>query len=183
MISPRDCEASLEEYELTSSFTAGAEGYCAPNVEPVISKSPSIQNPPTFEVYWEDSDTENPRMWPLWYKGLTVIAMSLGATAVSLSSTLYTSGIPEIQEDFSISKLEALLGVTTYLLGMAMGSVLFAPLSELVGRRPIYIISMIIFLLFLLSSALAQNIETLLVSRFFGGFFWECSDVKLSCFG
>ncbi|KAI2872209.1 hypothetical protein CBS63078_10739 [Aspergillus niger] len=116
MISPRDCEASLEEYELTSSFTAGAEGYCAPNVEPVISKSPSIQNPPTFEVYWEDSDTENPRMWPLWYKGLTVIAMSLGATAVSLSSTLYTSGIPEIQEDFSISKLEALLGVTTYLL-------------------------------------------------------------------
>ncbi|GLA78613.1 hypothetical protein AtubIFM55763_011627 [Aspergillus tubingensis] len=136
MISPRDCEASLEEYELTSSFTAGAEGYCAPNVEPVISKSPSIQNPPTFEVYWEDSDTENPRMWPLWYKGLTVIAMSLGATAVSLSSTLYTSGIPEIQEDFSISKLEALLGVTTYLLGMAMGSVLFAPLSELcVGAK------------------------------------------------
>jgi multidrug resistance protein len=97
--------------------------------------------------------------------------MSLGATVVSLSSTLYTSGIPGLQEEFGISKLEALVGVTTYLLGMALGSVLFAPLSELVGRRPVYIISMTVFLLLLLPSALARNIETVLVSRFFGGFF------------
>lgn len=104
MISPRDCEASLEEYELTSSFTAGAEGYCAPNVEPVISKSPSIQNSPTFEVYWEDSDTENPRMWPLWYKGLTVIAMSLGATAVSLQHFIHfrNPGNPRRFQHFQI---------------------------------------------------------------------------------
>lgn len=155
----------------TPSFTAGAEGYCAPNVEPVISKLPSIQDDPEFEVYWEHNDTDNPRLWPLWYKGVTVAAMSLGATVVSLSSTLYTSGIPGLQEEFGISKLEALVGVTTYLLGMALGSVLFAPLSELVGRRPVYIISMTVFLLLLLPSALAGNIETILVSRFFGGFF------------
>lgn len=155
----------------TPSFTAGAEGYCASNVEPVISKLPSIQDPPEFEVYWEHNDTENPHLWPLWYKGITVAAMSLGATVVSLSSTLYTSGIPGLQEEFGISKLEALVGVTTYLLGMALGSVLFAPLSELVGRRPVYIISMTIFLLLLLPSALARNIETVLVTRFFGGFF------------
>jgi multidrug resistance protein len=171
MISPQGCEASFDEFELTPSFTAGAEGYCAPNVEPVISRLPSIQNPPEFEVYWEHGDTENPRLWPLWYKGLTIAAMSLGATVVSLSSTLYTSGIPGVQEDFGISKLEALLGVTTYLLGMGIGGVLFAPLSELVGRRPVYIISMTAFLLFLLPSALAKNIETLLISRFFGGLF------------
>jgi multidrug resistance protein len=155
----------------TPSFTADAEGYCASNVEPVISKLPSIQDPPEFEVYWERNDTENPRLWPLWYKGITVAAMSLGATVVSLSSTLYTSGIPGLQEEFGISKLEALIGVTTYLLGMALGGVLFAPLSKLVGRRPVYIISMTIFLLLLLPSALARNIKAVLVSRFFGGFF------------
>ncbi|KAL2807817.1 major facilitator superfamily domain-containing protein [Aspergillus granulosus] len=171
MIHPQNSGPSLDDCELTPSFTAGAEAYCAPNLEPVISRLPSIRNPPEFEVYWEQDDPENPRLWPLWYKGLTIAAMSLGATVVSLSSTLYTSGIPGLQEDFSISKLEALLGVTTYLLGMALGSVLFAPLSELLGRRAVYIISMTAFLLFLLPSALAQNIETLLVSRFFGGFF------------
>ncbi|KAH2454828.1 hypothetical protein KXW63_004179 [Aspergillus fumigatus] len=104
----------------TPSFTAGPEGYCALNVAPVISKLPSIQDPPEFEVYWERNDPENPRLWSLWYKGITVAAMSLGATVVSLSSTLYTSGIPGLQEEFGISKLVALVGVTTYLLGMAL---------------------------------------------------------------
>jgi multidrug resistance protein len=162
---------TLHDESESASFDAGAQSHFSSHLEPVISKLASIHAPPEFEVYWDFEDPENPRLWPLWYKGLTVAAMSLGATVVSLSSTLYTSGIPGLQEDFHISKIVALLGVTTYLLGMGIGSIIFAPLSELVGRRPVYIVSMIIFLLLLLPSALAQNIESILVSRFFGGFF------------
>lgn len=171
MISSQHPKGLFDEPELARSFTAGAEGFTSPNLEPAISRLPSIHNPPDFEVYWESQDVENPRLWPLWYKGLTIMTMSLGATVVSLSSTLYTSGIPGMQEEFHVSKIVALIGVTTYLLGMAAGSVLFAPLSEIMGRKPVYIISMTIFLLLLLPSALAQTIETILVSRFFGGFF------------
>lgn len=167
MPSSKDVDTS---HDSRSSFIP-AEGYCAPSIEPVISKLPSIQNPPEYEVYWQDDDPENPRLWPLWYKAIVVAAMSLGATVASLSSTLYTSAIPGLEQDFGISKLRALLGVTTYLLSMGAGSVLFAPLSELVGRRPVYLLLMTIFLLLLLPSALAQNIETILVSRFFGGLF------------
>lgn len=170
-VSPQQPKSSLNEPELARSFTAGVEGYAVPNLEPAISRLPSIHNPPDFQVYWEPQDAENPRLWPLWYKGLTVMTMSLGAIVVSLSSTLYTSGIPGLQEEFHVSNIVALLGVTTYLLGMAAGSILFAPLSEIMGRRPVYIISMTIFLLLLLPSALAQTIETVIVSRFFGGFF------------
>ncbi|PKY03243.1 MFS general substrate transporter [Aspergillus campestris IBT 28561] len=155
---------------LTRSYSAATEGYTIP-LEPVISKLPSILNPPEFEIYWDPQDTQNPRLWPLWYKSLTVMTMSLGATVVSLFSTLYTSGIPGLQDEFHISKSVALLGVTTYLLGMAAGTVIFAPLSEVVGRRPVYIVSMAIFLVLILPSALASNIESILVSRFFGGFF------------
>ena len=160
-----------DEPELAGSFNADAENHFSSHLEPVISKLASIHAPPEFEVYWDSEDPENPRLWPLWYKALTVAAMSLGATVVSLSSTLYTSGIPGLQEDFHVSKIVALLGVTTYLFGMGTGSIVFAPLSELVGRRPVYIASMTIFLLLLLPSALAQNIESILVSRFLGGFF------------
>ncbi|KAJ5419995.1 hypothetical protein N7465_002514 [Penicillium sp. CMV-2018d] len=157
-------ESELDSLESTQIYSDA-------NLKPVISKLASIHALPEFEVYWDSEDPDNPRLWPLWYKGLTVAAMSLGATIVSLSSTLYTSGIPGLQEEFHISKIVALLGVTTYLLGMGIGSILFAPLSELLGRRPIYIVSMTIFLLLLLPSALAQNIQSILVGRFFGGFF------------
>ncbi|OJJ36315.1 hypothetical protein ASPWEDRAFT_86037, partial [Aspergillus wentii DTO 134E9] len=159
------------QVELTRSYTAGAEGFDTPGHGPAISRLPSLQNLPDYEVYWDVNDAQNPRSWPTWYKGLAVTAMSVGATVVSLFSTLYTSGIPGIEEEFQVSKLIALLGVTTYLLGMATGSLFVAPVSELVGRRPVYIVSMLIFLLLVLPSALASNIGAILASRFFGGFF------------
>lgn len=166
----RDPAKACVDDGLTRSYSAAAEGYPT-TPEPVVSKLPSILNPPEFEIYWDPQDSQNPRLWPLWYKGLTVMTMSLGATVVSLFSTLYTSGIPGLQDEFHISKIVALLGVTTYLLGMAAGTVIFAPLSEVVGRRPVYVVSMTIFLILILPSALASNIESILASRFFGGFF------------
>lgn len=95
--------------EQTDSLDVVTDTYFASHLEPAISKLASIHVPPEFEVYWDSGDPENPRLWPLWYKGLTVAAMSLGATVVSLSSTLYTSGIPGLQEDFRVSEIVALL--------------------------------------------------------------------------
>jgi multidrug resistance protein len=167
----RDLSSVENGTELTRSYTAGAEGYATSNLQPVITKVASIEDPPEYEVYWETIDHENPRSWPLWYKGLTVMAMSLGATVVSLFSTLYTSGIPGLQDEFHVSKLVALLGVTTYLLGMAVGSLFVAPMSELFGRRPVYIVSMTVFLVLILPTALASNTTGIIVVRFFVGFF------------
>lgn len=161
----------MSVYELTRSHTAGVEGYYAEAIEPKVSRLPSIQNPPDYEVFWKPEDPENPSLWPLWYKGLSIVTISLGATVVSLFSTVYTSGIPGLQEEFHISKIVGLLGIFTYLLGMAIGTFISAPLSEILGRRPVYLISMGIFLLLVLPSALAHNIETILISRLFGGLF------------
>ncbi|RAK98732.1 MFS transporter [Aspergillus ibericus CBS 121593] len=162
---------SIHDPELTRSYTADAEGATAPTLQPTLSKLPSLFHPPDYEVHWEPEDPENPRLWPLWYKGLAVVTMSLGATVVSLFSTLYTSGIPGLEEEFHISKIVGLFGVFTYLLGMAIGTIVFAPLSEIVGRRPVYLVCLSVFLLLILPSALSRNIEAILITRFFGGLF------------
>lgn len=130
-----------------------------------------LDNPPEYEVTWAPEDPENPRLWPLWYKSLSVVTMGLGATVVSLFSTLYTPGMPGLQSEFHISKLIALVGVFTYLLGMALGTIVSAPLSEIVGRRLVYLSCMTVFLILVIPSALAHNIEAVLISRFFGGLF------------
>lgn len=54
--------------------------------------------------------------------------------------------------------------------GMASGSVVLAPLSEMYGRRPIYLIVMALFVIFVIPCAVAQNMATILVVRFFGAF-------------
>lgn len=85
---------------------------------------------------------------------------------------MYTSGVEGIQKEFNISsKLIVLLGLTTNLFGLALGSVVLSSLSEIYGRRPVYLVSVLLFGLLTLPVALANNIEAVLISRFFGGFF------------
>ncbi len=60
------------------------------------------------------------------------------------------------------------LGITTYLFGLAVGSVILAPLSELYGRRPIYVGAMGLFCLLCLPCALAKSMWSVILVRFFG---------------
>jgi MFS family permease len=52
-----------------------------------------------------------------------------------------------------------------------LGPILWGPGSELLGRRPIFLFTMVAFTLLHLGQCLAPNIETLLVTRFLTGFF------------
>lgn len=52
-----------------------------------------------------------------------------------------------------------------------MGPLLFAPMSEVYGRRIVYIPTWLLFCAFQIGCATAQNIETLLICRFFVGMF------------
>ncbi|KAI9889785.1 MAG: hypothetical protein M1814_004987 [Vezdaea aestivalis] len=125
---------------------------------------------PDFEVDWEsDDDQSNPRNWPIWYRGVLIGFVSFATLIVVLYSTSYTSGMPGLKQEYSIEADEVVtIGVTTYLVGLAVGSVLLAPLSEMFGRRPVYLVSMFIFMLLILPCALARSLKEILVVRFFG---------------
>lgn len=126
---------------------------------------------PAFEIdFGGEDDKSNPQNWSLWYKGIIILIFSYATTSTVLYSTSYTSAIPGMQKTFGIDETEGILGVTTYLLGMASGSVVLAPLSEMYGRRPIYLIVMLLFVVFVIPTAVAQNMATILIVRFFGAF-------------
>jgi hypothetical protein len=126
---------------------------------------------PGFEIDFEPDDPGNPKNWSLLKYSLILFFVSFSTLAVVLYSTSYTAGIPGIMLSFNISSdTVAVLGITTYLLGLACGSLFLAPLSEMYGRRPVYIIAMAIFFILIIPCALAPNLEAILVTRFFGAF-------------
>lgn len=86
-------------------------------------------------------------------------------------STIYTSAIDGMQKEFDVPRTVVLLGLTTNLFGIALGSVILSSLSEIYGRRPLYLISVLLFGVLILPVALATNVEAILISRFLGGFF------------
>ncbi|KAB2578839.1 Efflux pump FUB11 [Lasiodiplodia theobromae] len=135
-----------------------------------VSTATNATSDPAFEVDWDpDGDAENPREWPMWYRASIIAMVSFSTTSVVMYSTSYSAGIPGMMETFGITnKTLLVLGITTYLLGLALGSVVLAPLSEMYGRRPIYLISLALFTILVIPCALAQNLEAILITRFFG---------------
>lgn len=127
-------------------------------------------NDPAFEVKFDSGDKADPQAWPLWYKALIIAATSYSTVCCVLYSTSYTAAIPGMEAEFGVSDTLGVLGVTTYLLGMAAGAVILAPLSEMYGRRPIYIIALGLFVVFVIPTAVAKNFATILVVRFLGAF-------------
>jgi len=65
----------------------------------------------------------------------------------------------------------ATLGVSLFVLGFAVGPLIWAPLSEMYGRQVIFSVSFAAFTAFNAGAACSQNIQTLLVLRFFAGSF------------
>lgn len=127
--------------------------------------------PPDFEVVFGDGpdDPRNPRVWPLWQRAWIIFCVSFSTWVVVLYSTSYTASIPGLMIEYDVSNESVVtLGVTTYLLGLAVGSLVVAPMSELYGRRPVYLICLVCFCLLVLPTALATSLAEILVVRFFG---------------
>ena len=90
-----------------------------------------------------------------------------------LGSSIYAPGIPSVMEDLHTSQTVATLGTSLSIIGFATGPMLWSPLSEApkVGRNPVYITTLAIFVLLQLPIALAPNVETVLIFRFLSSFF------------
>ncbi|KAB5566872.1 major facilitator superfamily domain-containing protein [Coniochaeta sp. 2T2.1] len=135
---------------------------------PPPQATPAEKDP--FEVTWDngDADPNNPRSLPHWRKWSIVIVTSVGSVCVTNASSIYTSTYTQMDAEFGNSRIVATLGLSFFVLGIALGP-FWSPLAEFYGRRPIYLASFASFLIWLIPSAVAQNIQTMIVARFFQG--------------
>jgi multidrug resistance protein len=80
-------------------------------------------------------------------------------------------GIQQIMLEFNSVQEVVTLGVSLFVLGFALGPLLWAPFSELYGRQVVFFGTFMAFTCFNAGAAGSQNMWTLLILRFFGGAF------------
>lgn len=125
-------------------------------------------------VTWDgDDDPENPYNWPFAYKVLFIVQIGFLTAFVYMGSAIYTPGVNEIMEKMNISETLATLPLTMFVFGYAIGPMLFSPLSENArfGRTTIYIVTLFIFFILQIPTALVSDIASLSVLRLLAGFF------------
>ncbi|KAI0884794.1 putative bicyclomycin resistance protein [Annulohypoxylon maeteangense] len=136
----------------------------------VTPDHPQVEKDP-FEVTWEsETDPLCPKSMSIVRKWLVVITVGMGSLCVTCTSSIYASTYSQMNPEFHISSIVGTLGLSLFVLGIALGPLLMSPLSEFVGRRPIYLISWALFLIWLIPSAVSRNAATMMVARFIDGF-------------
>ncbi|KAL8891393.1 MAG: hypothetical protein Q9215_001535 [Flavoplaca cf. flavocitrina] len=119
-------------------------------------------------------DPLHPQNWPM--KKKVAIAVMLGYTTLvsAFGSSIFSAATQLVAGYFSVSTEVGVLGLSLYVLGFATGPILWAPLSELRGRRMPLVVAMFGFSIFSIATATAKDLQTVMLTRFFGGVFGSC---------
>ncbi|KAF4343106.1 multidrug resistance [Fusarium beomiforme] len=120
-------------------------------------------------VTFVPGDKENPKNWSKAYKWWCTMCVALTCFVVAFCSSVITADIAGVVKDLHVSNELALVSISLFVVGFGVGPMVFAPLSEIYGRRIIYGSTLLVAVIFIIPCAVAKNIETLLVCRAIDG--------------
>lgn len=89
-----------------------------------------------------------------------------------MTQAIYSAGELSLAKEFNIDDTAATLGLTLFVAGYGCGPLILSPLSEIpqIGRNPVYIITLILFVILNVPTALSVNLGMFLAFRFMTGF-------------
>ncbi|HTH33092.1 MAG TPA: multidrug effflux MFS transporter [Xanthobacteraceae bacterium] len=94
------------------------------------------------------------------------LLLSLLTALGPLTMDMYLPSLPAIGQALDASTAAVQLTISSYLLGFAVGQILYGPLSDRVGRRPVILAALVIYVAATVVCAVAQTIGILIAVRF-----------------
>ncbi|KAF4313514.1 Major facilitator superfamily [Botryosphaeria dothidea] len=123
-------------------------------------------------IEWDGpDDPDNPMNWPTWWKWTVTTSLGLMTFCITFASSVFSTATMVTAEKFGVSTEVMTLGTSLFVLGFAAGPIIFGPLSELYGRKYPLFFGFFVFAIFQIAVAVAQNLYTVMLCRFFGGLF------------
>ena len=94
-------------------------------------------------------------------------ALLAALTAIGpLSTDMYLPSMPDIARQLDASTAQVQLTISSYLIGFAVGQIVYGPVSDRHGRKPVLLGAVALYCAASFACALATSIEMLTVARF-----------------
>ena len=168
--SPKEMEPPKATSSVPHWRLVFSQGLVTPEVEAHDYSGAGTAKDP-FLVEFLDNDPRDPMNWPDSKKWAITLTVAVATLAVAFVSSAYTGSTKQIIAEFGCSQEVAVLGVSLFVLGFAIGPLLWAPLSELYGRQVLFFGTYAVLTAFNAGAAGATSMAMLIVFRFFAGAF------------
>ena len=84
-----------------------------------------------------------------------------------LSSDIYLPALPIMAKTLNVKESDVQLTLTSFLLGLSIGQLIYGPLSDRLGRKKVLLIGMLVFIFATLCCSFSSNLYELIIFRFF----------------
>ncbi|PYH90703.1 MFS multidrug transporter [Aspergillus ellipticus CBS 707.79] len=133
---------------------------------------PLLPAPETYVVEFDGAnDPLHPHNWSLTRRSILAAILCYATFAASFTSAVFSAAISSVSKEFHVGTEVSTLGVTLYVFGFAAGPTIWAPASELIGRRWPLSIGLLGCAIFTIACATGKDFQTIMLGRFFGGLF------------
>ncbi|GAA6032775.1 hypothetical protein JCM8097_000783 [Rhodosporidiobolus ruineniae] len=123
-----------------------------------------------FLVDFDSSDSGlNPKTWSLARRWVYTLMVAHIALVVGSAGSINSAVAPYASKALGVSEEVMLLDTALFLTGFGVAAPVVGPLSEIGGRKPVYIITLLIFVLFEIGTACTTTIYARCILRFFAG--------------
>ncbi|KAF9184113.1 hypothetical protein BGZ51_003551 [Haplosporangium sp. Z 767] len=117
------------------------------------------------ELVYPEPKTDDPKNWPRGKKNIVVFTIAYCAFVAPLGSNIYMPAVLQVKDDLNTTSDLVSATLSVYVLFMGIMPVFWASLCDYLGRRPIYLMSMFIFILGSIFAALSHNVWVFFVMR------------------
>lgn len=111
----------------------------------------------------------DPSPRPAPTRGPNLPTLVVAAAVSALAMTMFVPAVPMIANDFGSGAAAVQLGLAIYLVTTAIVQLIVGPLSDLYGRRPVLLWSMVLFVIGTLVCVFAGDVATFLMGRVLQG--------------
>ncbi|EIW84530.1 MFS general substrate transporter [Coniophora puteana RWD-64-598 SS2] len=109
----------------------------------------------------------DPLNWSSWRKGILLAIVSMHAMMVVFSAAILVPAFEDLVTEFGVTLAQVPYVVSIQILFMGIAPIFWTPLSERIGRRPVYLISALFSAAFALGGAFAKSWGALMTTRVF----------------
>jgi MFS transporter, DHA1 family, multidrug resistance protein len=94
------------------------------------------------------------------------LLLSLLTALGPLTMDMYLPSLPAIGQALDASTVQVQLTISSYLIGFAVGQIVYGPVSDRIGRRPVILAALVLYAAATVVCAVAQSIHVLIAVRF-----------------